>query len=159
MKVPPETTKKRNLFLKEDLPIEAVFESKFPQPCIMLLPALDYVGEDRRDHRVPDSQFRVQFKSYVFRTKSKALVKALMSCAQRKRGKIFPSLTDPTGFWRRTVGAELKIETREVLEVKNVGIIQASDIDFGALKNVDPDATVPPLVTVNTKVVEEEPVV
>ena len=156
MKVPPEHTKQRNLYIKEDLPIEAVFESKYPQPCIMLLAALDYVGEDRRDHRVPKSQFRVQFKTYTFRTKSKALVRALMDCAQRKRGKIFPALSDPTGFWRTTCGAELKIETRQVLEVKNVGAIQIDDLNFAALKDVDPSAEVPPLVTVNTRV--EEPV-
>lgn len=162
-KTPTEHTKQRNLYLNEDLPIEAVFTSKHKSMQIFLQIVLDHVGEDRRVNRDTDSGYRVRFKDGMYRTNSKAVVLALMAHPARKRGKIFPDPKDPNGFWRKTCGAELKVETREVLEIKNVGTVMAKDLKFGNLKGVDPEAVVPPLVVVTSEDLgpapEKEPVV
>lgn len=162
-KTPPEHTKQRNLYLKEDLEIQAVFTSKHKSMQINLQITLDHVGEDRRVNRDTDSGFRVRFSDGMYRTRSKAVVLALMAHPARKRGKIFPDPKDPNGFWRKTCGAELKVVTREVLEIKNVGAVMAEDLKFGNLKGVDPEAVVPPLVVVTSEEMgtapEEQPVV
>ena len=153
--IPPQHTKQRKAFEKKDLPIPAVFESQYKEMCIKLLPMLEFVGEDRRLHRVPETGFQVKFKGFAFSTQSKAVVEALMSSQPRVRGKIFPARSDPTGFWRATCGAEMKIVTREVLEVKNVGAVQTSDLNFAALKGLDPEAKVPSLVVVAESLPED----
>lgn len=158
-KTPKEHTTQRELYRKKDLPIDAVFTSKFKSLHILLMKVLSYMGPEGRE-RDEDSGFRVRFTDGLYRTRSSALVKRLLSGTERSRGLIWPDPNDPSGFWRKTCGAELKIETRKVLEVKNLGLIMADDINLDKLKDVDPEAPVTPLIVVETapKPVEMEPV-
>lgn len=148
-KTPKEHTAQRELYRKKDLPIDAVFTSKFKSLHILLMKVLSYMGPEGRE-RDEDSGFRVRFTDGLYRTRSSALVKRLLSGSERSRGLIWPDPNDPSGFWRKTCGAELKIETRKVLEIKNLGLIVADDIDLDKLKNVDPKAPVTPLVVLET---------